>query len=95
MKKEPEKKPELDLAAQFPEIEKILQSEDFNKINRSFTAAYGHLEKITKERGGFGKLRDARKAMKAIERVMDLLRYLLKLKYELAEPGELPPQKKK
>jgi len=85
----------MDLGTQFPEIERLLQTEDFNKINRSFTAAYEQLEKISKGRGGLGKSRDARKGMKAIERVMDLLRDLLKLKYQLAEGGETTPQVKK
>jgi hypothetical protein len=86
---------EPDVAAQFPEIEKLLETEDFDKINKSFTAAYESLEKISRGRGGLGRSREARKAMKAIERVMDLLRELLKLKYQLMENGVSTPQRKK
>lgn len=86
-------------AGQFPEIEKLVESEDFSKINQSFTSAYDELEKLSKAKGGLGKSRDAKKAMKAIERVMDLLRELLKLKYQLADSktaaGASGPQSKR
>lgn len=71
---------ELRVAAQFPEIEKMLETEDFDRINKDFTAAYEGLEKLSKGPGGIGKAskaQEARKAMRAIERVMDLLRELL------------------
>jgi len=84
---------------QFPEIEKLIEGEDFDKINLSFTVAYDELEKLTKAKGGFGKSKDAKKAMKAIEKVMDLLRDLLKLKYQMMEAGAMgeasAPQAKK
>lgn len=87
---------------QFPEIEKLLETEDFSRINANFQQAYEALEKMSRGRGGMGKSRDARKAMKAIERVMDLLRDLLKLKYQLKENGGLsqegdvsPPRRKR
>jgi len=73
--------------AQFPEIEKLVESEDFDRINRSFTAAYEELERVGKSSGGMGKSRDAKKAMKALERVMDLLRELLKVKYQIQNGG--------
>ena len=93
----PQKEPtsEAKPVAQFPEIEKLIETEDFDKINKSFTATYEELEKIAKGRGGLGKSRDAKKAMKAIERVMDLMRELLKLKYQMAEAGAFGPQGKK
>lgn len=87
--------PEAKAVAQFPEIERLIETEDFDKINKSFTAAYDGLEKIAKGRGGLGKSRDAKKAMKAIERVMDLMRELLKLKYQMIENGAFGPQGKK
>lgn len=83
--------------SQFPEIEKLLETEDFEPINRSFRAAYEKLDKMSKGRGGLGKAsksEGARKAMKAIERVMDLFRYLLKMKYETGS-GDSAPQGKK
>jgi hypothetical protein len=78
---------ERQTTAQFPEIEKLVESEDFDRINKSFTAAYEELDRLTKAKGGMGKSRDAKKAMKAIERVMDLLRELLKVKYQLQQTG--------
>lgn len=93
---------ENNVVHQFPEIERLIETEDFDKINLSFTSAYDELEKLTKAKGGFGKSKDAKKAMKAIERVMDLLRDLLKLKYQMMEQGVIgsggggpPPQGKK
>lgn len=74
---------ERQVIAQFPEIERLIESEDFDRINKSFTAAYEELERQTKSAGGLGKSRDAKKAMKALERVMDLLRELLKMKYQI------------
>src|SRR5262245_7130732 len=95
----PEIAPENNTGNQFPEIERLIETEDFDKINLSFTSAYDELEKLSKAKGGFGKSKDAKKAMKAIERVMDLLRDLLKLKYQMMERGVIgggqPPQGKK
>lgn len=90
----PQREPNVEdkVASQFPEIERLIETEDFDKINKGFTAAYEDLEKLSKARGGLGKGRDAKKAMKAIERVMDLLRELLKLKYQMIETGALGPQ---
>ncbi len=79
----------------FPEIERLIQTEEFETVNKGFSTIYDSLEKIAKGRGGMGKTRDARKAMKSIERVMDLIRDLLKLKYQLNQTGVAPPQGKK
>ena len=81
-----------DLAPQFPEIERLIESEDFDGINKTLSEAYEKLEKISAGRGGLGKSKDDRRAMKAIEKVMDLLRELLKLKYQMAETGASSPQ---
>lgn len=80
----------------YPAIEKLLESEDFNELNRHYAKAYGELEKVAKQKG-LGKAREAKKAMKALERVADLMNHLLKLKYEFIESrqgGEKKPQKK-
>ena len=69
----------------YPEIEKLIDSEDFNKLNASFADAYQKLEKISKEKKGLGKNRDAKKAMKALENIAELLKELLKIKYRLQE----------
>lgn len=89
-----EEEKEVNIAGQFPEIERLLETEDFDKINKSFAAAYESLEKVARGSGGLGKSRDARKAMKAIERVMDLFRELLKYKYQLME-NEVTRERKK
>ncbi len=96
----PEREPpaEVKIASQFPEIERLLETEDFDKINKTLTTTYEELEKAMKGRGGIGKSRDAKKAMRAIERVMDLLKELLKVKYQLMDAaggGGLGPQRKK
>lgn len=86
---------EQQIAAQFPSIEKLLASEDFTPVNKSFSAIYKALETVSRGRGGMGKTAEARKAMKAIERVMDLLRDLLKLKYDMpANAGDSSPHRK-
>lgn len=80
----------------YPAIEKLLESEDFDELNSHYAKAYAELEKVAKQKG-MGKARDAKKAMKALERVADLMNYLLKLKYEFIESqqsGEKGPQKK-
>ena len=80
----------------YPSIEKLLESEDFDALNKHYASAYEALEKIAKQKG-LGKAREAKKAMKALERVAELLNYLLRLKLEVMaaqEGGEKKPQKK-
>lgn len=80
---------------QYPEIMRLLESEDFERVNRNFTKAYEILEKMSKLKG-LGRASDARKGMKALERVMDLLRDLLRKKYQIMEnTGATTPQSKK
>ncbi len=80
---------------QYPEIMKILEAEDFERVNRNFTKAYEILEKMSKMKG-LGRAADARKGMKSLERVMDLLRELLRKKYQIMEnKGASQPQGKK
>lgn len=86
----------------YPAVEQLVDSEDFDRVNREFGRAYDELEAIAKQKGGLGKASDAKKGMRALERVMDLLKYLLKLKYEYLEAqgggnqseGKTPQQKK-
>lgn len=70
--------------AQYPEITRLLETEDFEKVNQDFTKAYESLEKVSKSKG-LGKSSDAKRGMRAIERVMDLLRDLLRIKYQMGE----------
>ncbi len=79
----------------YPAIEKLVDSEDFDALNHNYGQAYDELEKLAKQKG-VGGSRDSKKAMKALELVMDLLKYLLKLKYEYLasiEGGDQSPQK--
>lgn len=96
-KSRPAAKPATDqFQPRYPAIEKLLEAEDFTELNAHYAAAYAELEKVAKQKG-MGKARDAKKAMKALERVADLMNYLLKLKYEYIErqqAGEKKPQKK-
>ena len=75
----------------YPAIEELIEKEDFTLVNKTFALAYEELEKAAKG-GGLKKGKEARKAMKALERTMDLLAEILRLKYELAE--QLKAQKK-
>jgi len=69
----------------YPIIEKLIDSEDFDEINRSFAAVYKDLEKISKEKKGLKHNKEAKKAMVALEKVVDLLKELLQIKYRLQE----------
>ena len=71
--------------AGYPEIERLVDSEDFDEVNEKFQNAYDKLEGISKQKRGLKKSREAKKAMKAIELVMDLFRELLTIKYRLQE----------
>lgn len=76
------------VSAGYPAVEDLIESEDFNQINDTFEKAYQGLETLAKTTGGLKKSREARKAMKSIELVMDLLRELLAIKYKLQELGK-------
>lgn len=71
------------LSAGYPAIEDLIDSEDFDGLNATFEKAYKALEDVARHKRGLKKSREARKAMKSIERVMDLLRELLAIKYRL------------
>jgi len=69
----------------YPEIEHLIDTEDFSEVNQKFKEAYDNLEEIASHKRGLKKSRDAKKAMKAMELVMDLFRELLTIKYRLQE----------
>ena len=69
----------------YPEIERLIDTEDFSEVNGKFKEAYDKLDEISKHKRGLKKSRDARKAMKALDLVMDLFRELLTIKYRLQE----------
>ncbi len=87
MAKKGEAEPQVDeprFIPRYPAIEKLIDSEDFDAINKNFGTAYEGLEKLAKQKG-LGSASDARKAMLALEKAMDLMAYLLKLKYQYLE----------
>ncbi len=71
--------------AGYPNIEKLIDTEDFTELNESFELAYADLLDISKRKKGLKTQRDAKKAMKSLELTMELLRELLAIKYRLQE----------
>lgn len=71
------------LSAGYPGIEALIDSENFDVLNATFEQAYQQLGEVARHKRGLRKSREARKAMKSIERVMDLFRELLAIKYRL------------
>lgn len=69
----------------YPNIEKLIDSEEFDELNQAFSLAYQQLEKASKEKKGLKTPKEARKAMHALEKVIELLKELLKVKYKLQE----------
>jgi len=78
-------KKEETITAGYPRIEKLIESENFDEVNRSFGSAFEELNKISKQKSGLGKGKAAKKAMRAYELSMDLFKELLKLKYQMME----------
>lgn len=69
----------------YPRIEKLIDTEEFEPLNKNFAAAYDELEKIARQKAGLAKSKQAKKVMKSLELVMALLKDLLKLKYQMVE----------
>jgi hypothetical protein len=72
-------------SAGYPEIEHLIESEDFAEVNEKFQVAYDELEDVSRKKRGLKKSRDAKKAMQSIGLTMDLFRELLTIKYRLQE----------
>ncbi|MBF0493136.1 MAG: hypothetical protein HQM15_10195 [Deltaproteobacteria bacterium] len=72
----------------YPRIEKLIDTEEFDSLNKDFAAAYGTLEKIARQKAGLAKSKQAKKVMKSLELVMTLLKDLLKLKYQMVEASK-------
>src|SRR3989338_8142968 len=77
----PKNKPSLG----YPHIEQLIDYEDFSKLNTAFEKTYHTLETLAQSKKGLKKSREALKGMKAIERVTQLLRELLEVKYRMQE----------
>lgn len=71
--------------AGYPEVERLIDTEDFDEINTEFEAAYSELYDITKKKRSFKTQRDARKVMRSLELTMDLFRELLAIKYRIQD----------
>lgn len=78
-------KTEEAVTAGYPRIESLVESENFDAVNKSFGIAYEELQKVAKQKSGLGKGKSAKKAMRAYELTMDLFKELLKLKYQMLE----------
>lgn len=73
------------LTAGYPAIEQLIDSEDFGHFNEVFEKAYNELVEQAKIKRGLKKSREAKKAMRSIELVMELFKELLEIKYRLLE----------
>jgi uncharacterized membrane protein YgaE (UPF0421/DUF939 family) len=78
-------KNEESITAGYPRIEKLIETEKFEEVNKSFGTAYEELQKVAKLKSGLGKGKSAKKAMRAYELAMDLFKELLKIKYQMME----------
>ena len=76
---------EPSITAGYPRIEKLIETEKFDEVNKSFGASYEELQKISKKKTGLGTGKSAAKAMRAYQLATDLFKELLKLKYQIME----------
>lgn len=68
----------------YPQIEKLLDSEDFSRLNKTFGEAYHKLEAIQGDvSAGLKKQKAAGRAIRAYELSTDLIKELLNIKYHL------------
>lgn len=71
-------------SAGYPIIEKLIETEDFNKVNKTISASYDTLERMQKNKtGGLKRQKAVRQALKSYDLTIDLIRYLLKTKHEM------------
>lgn len=69
----------------YPHVEKLIDSEDFDRVNADFKKAYNELERQASDKGGMKTRKESKKGMHAIEKVSELLKELLQIKYRLKE----------
>lgn len=73
----------------YPTIEKLIETENFSKVNQTVSACYDKLEKMLKGKsGGLSRQKAIRSALKAYDLTIDLLRDLLKIKYDIIKKKE-------
>ncbi|MBI2339084.1 MAG: hypothetical protein HYU99_01795 [Deltaproteobacteria bacterium] len=74
----------------YPTIERLIETEDFSKVNQTVSACYDKLEKMLKGKGGgLSKQKGIRAALKAYDLTIDLLRDLLKVKYDIIKKKQV------
>ena len=92
--KSPPRKPATDTPLGYPIIEKLIETEDFSGVNQTVSACYDKLEKMLKAKsGGLKKQKNVRAALKAYDLTIDLIRELLKTKYNLAKKQQAEAKK--
>lgn len=100
MKNPPNQQPKKERLG-YPLMEKLIETEGFEKINQTFSACYDTLERMLKNKtGGLGRQKLIRQALQAYDLTIDLIRELLKVKYQMIKDkqekkGENPSDKKK
>ena len=72
----------------YPAIEKLIDTENFDEINSAFETAYAELMEISRHKKGMKSQRDSKKAMRALELTMEILRELLAIKYRILEESD-------
>ena len=78
----------------YPMIEGLLETENFEGVNKSFAEAYDKLSKIHLDKGaGLKKQKGARKAMVAYELTTQMIQELLRFKYQLLEAQKMKDKK--
>lgn len=78
----------------YPILEKLIDSEDFSKVNPSMTSCYAQLERMGKNKtGGLSRQKKIHQILKAFDLTVDLIRVLLKTKYEMIEKNKIDKKK--
>ncbi len=68
----------------YPIMEGLIETEDFTKVNATMSACYDLLERQLKQKGGLAKQKKIRQSLQAYDLTIDLIRFLLKMKYDMA-----------
>ncbi len=76
------------ISAGYPAVEDLIETEQFDAVNKAFGDAYGQLTEIAKKKKGLNAVKGAKAAMLAIDHVMELLKELLAVKYALLRQNE-------
>lgn len=73
----------------YPIMEKLIETEDFAKVNKTMSVCYDTLERMLKAKSsGLQKKKHIRQALKAYDLTIDLIRDLLKIKYEIIQRAQ-------